>query len=1560
MAKADRSDRDGVASSLSQLQAIEKSSSSAAEKVKRIADVLNVSHVLKVSSNEDKRALTNVNDAAVRYHAQGSLDWALRWALGMLAAPTMEGHDARASPVLWRLLTHLLHALPLAIVSRHLATYNFISILERVFDMLNSSYGSDKPTSNLLPLLSLSPHASQLLPNTSHDNNVLAAGASPRKRKRHEAEHTAASNKKQKTPAPIDHSTLDTLLVSILACTRHIFQLTSEDNVDRDAYAFQYMQSILRTDHSQAARILGKWMSVLAKLRATESPLAESSSTFDTPLALRIWSESLRFSTPKLDASSKIAAASLAAPDLEFTKECLEPISRLVSCIPDSSTGTAYDLRTLLERLIVQHAWLPAKAGFRTLSREISTATSHNRAYVTEYVLPILAPFCEDSTTEGDDNARSRQCKLVHKSQLVLLFELSVRSCSLATPKSKASAMAWLETVFIAIAACLGYPIEPEKSSSPEHVNLLSSLFTVLTKREARLSTGTIQSFASSYCSLQGKPDSQQWDLLFRITAMSANVFVSSSSGAAESDQASKISSLFFSGITSSPLSCYLVNHTRLDTLPHIGELAHDILHKAIVPVAKAYASSRALDQFIDQWHTQLKKVELLCSERGGSSRSVWQAEFLSGLVGELVGTSLSTSQTREVFDRFANSLRAILLRAGSTTDDYGPSARILVSLLCSLQSDSMQRQLNTQAWDLIEAILTFISQPARTNVGEALWQLLGTAHRSWFDIAESQDIVNTYNTASQSASAPLDILVTWLERHYMSKDSSMMKDYQYAVATAGSIVLDVSRRHVESDATVSVLVQLLTCVNKILNMESDREHDVGARNALICAVAKHTILISYRNIPQLRDLYRDILSTIFRLMGRNETPEAKITPVWNFILEQACTLDGTISLREDVIWTLGMIVEHAMKTSGSGQYMNVIHAAQSYLQISPNFVKRKRREELLDAAVTMLQTNQLPDGKQHMETYLALLACYCVLPHGNSRLLQDGGAAIRAMATQIDVAALVVSQDDVSCLGSMYAIILGSVMKQSEQAGMEQSWRYRESFFEHVREVVKSRKELALLPGTLQIVKVFLEVVAPQLVVEKPGMVEQITDTRTGLLRKVHQELVHLKGEGDLSASSTIPIVSSLANVLSCYRANDSINDLGRKILRQALDLCQELWQGVTKNADVASMAVLDPETLTLETQRSVGLSHTPPEKQEQQQTPEQLGKTTTFEALRLRNQSFKATWKTLIPEARQKMSSMLVGQINNSTHTIGALRLLGMWLECTLSKETTPPKSVDTDELRQNVNNDLATVLVTLCNKLQTSNDMRIFRLVTDNILLILRSTVRLSPTFPKRPSLTPNQRHALSQSSIEALIQSLTTTTSPSGPRLPTLSSPTILTRLLLITQVTLVTHRRRLRGRHHLLAPILTHLLRLLFTPNPHARASRNLIPQPPWLSASTCTPVHATALSRLLTTTCDPSASSTRRGPRSAANALTDETRAARAHAGRYMPLVLADFCHCQLHGRIAPEVRAALRPGLHAAFACVEAGVLEAANARLGAPARSVFKALYEDYKRFGRARATT
>ena len=161
------------------------------------------------------------------------------------------------------------------------------------------------------------------------------------------------------------------------------------------------------------------------------------------------------------------------------------------------------------------------------------------------------------------------------------------------------------------------------------------------------------------------------------------------------------------------------------------------------------------------------------------------------------------------------------------------------------------------------------------------------------------------------------------------------------------------------------------------------------------------------------------------------------------------------------------------------------------------------------------------------------------------------------------------------------------------------------------------------------------------------------------------------------------------------------------------------------------------------------------------------------------------------------------------------------------------------------------------------------------------------------------------------------------------------------------IILRTHRAKIGGRYHLVVPALQSLLRCLFIP--YGRSATDADP------TSAFTEQHAAEYSRILTALCDPTVSSVTRSKKRSYSELNDETKKARSIAGQHLPYLIMEYCCCQLKGRLTPEMRMSLIPGLWAVLEVMSKDAMKTMNAAMDSSSRSVFKALYDDFRRTGK-----
>ena len=268
------------------------------------------------------------------------------------------------------------------------------------------------------------------------------------------------------------------------------------------------------------------------------------------------------------------------------------------------------------------------------------------------------------------------------------------------------------------------------------------------------------------------------------------------------------------------------------------------------------------------------------------------------------------------------------------------------------------------------------------------------------------------------------------------------------------------------------------------------------------------------------------------------------------------------------------------------------------------------------------------------------------------------------------------------------------------------------------------------------------------------------------------------------------------------------------------------------------------------------------------------------------------------------------------------------------------------------------MSQIFSSLCIQLSQPTDFRICMLAMQCMHLLLQK--RVSQNFFPHPNkrkasdlFLPKPRN-LSQWNIDNTLTVIAVVSSRSAYESQVKHAGMIYLGLCRLFGTLLAVHREKLGGRYHLIVPALQGLLRSLFIPYATAPAPNG--PRRPTTDHASVGEPHAAAYARLLTMLCSPTVSAVTRSRnhRNTRQSLNDETKKACSIAGQHLPYLIMEYCACQLKGRLPPEVKAALNPGLWAVLDVVQQEAMRTMNAAMDSSCRSIFKALYEEYRRLG------
>ncbi|KAK5151901.1 hypothetical protein LTR04_006519, partial [Oleoguttula sp. CCFEE 6159] len=743
-----------TASSLQRLTALRSTSNTGRflEQVRQAAQIVGVSLDSETLSRSRDGALERRDKVveATKQRHHGRAEWVLRWLLDKLKAEEV----TRATPESWVLLERIVCLVPISNVARQLDSYQFLDTLENT---LREAVSAAKLEEEALP----GPVDGLSAVHDDTKLDLVSIGLS-RKRRRDGTlvEGTALEEDAARTEPGVH---LRAKLFNSVNCVlKRIDSFTKPQALDRDVIMCQHMQSVLRTDAPQAARILGLWMSLQhALLRPSALPLVAHCIA---PI-LHIWDQR------SIDASSDTDTSSIL-----FSSECLVSAMRLFSTLSKSVPLTAINssarqqisiLVKEVEQLLARHILLPAHATYFAAGAD-GVATSLNRL-----VEPLRLP--QSDTTEPKVTIE-HQLNL-DVSEFPLLLDIALRCVSRSTPSKRNAEAPWIEYVFTCLADSVGISvtetkpkipisddlakeISPSRESRQEAVGSwtfrrpqrpedqrvlgLQLMLQVLLEHNASLATQTLANLAVSYSRVfECKAWDIRWNLLAVIHQLDTSVLLGDTNRAADKDLPQALPQVVFEKISTVPVdqpSGYANFQHSSDRDSNLG-----IVDLIVLPLLDAYAKKgRNLVGFVTQWHAQLAKLCEASRKTDEAAlvtlRTAWESSDLAAALRALLESSLTDRQISLLLELHVENLTVMLIRlrakppsmSGEKDDtsvraDARASLTLSDAILGAIRSDEttdlIQRHLSI-FFTTIESLLEFPSFRSLIDLS-VVWRLM-------------------------------------------------------------------------------------------------------------------------------------------------------------------------------------------------------------------------------------------------------------------------------------------------------------------------------------------------------------------------------------------------------------------------------------------------------------------------------------------------------------------------------------------------------------------------------------------------------------------------------------------------------------------------------------------------------------------------------------------------------------------------------------------------------------------------------------------------------------------
>lgn len=1337
-----------------------------------------------------------------------------------------------------------------------------------------------------------------------------------------------------------------------------IINLTEAYPAETGGSTSEHMRAVLRLRPDEVAKVLGSSMYLLSWRIGKGRTSYECWSNEPPELFYLLLSPMIALWDLRSAAADDLAGQ---ASNHAFSTHCLMPALHLLSQLEAVKHDVHVSNTTsLLQKLISAHIIMPTRAALlgtiqpgKSLDKEVAALPA------VEPLRPLqleCSQDLEDIVLQGD--------KATSTGALVMIpmtFQLIIRCTPLNTTKRRTAEMPWLQFMFIYLARCASIPILDQTSSAPGKTSLtvLEKMLEIGISSKIDIDASMLENIVSRYSGVISKePKNVNWELVGLCLKLDPNVFLRlSPSKEKDRSRPGEHGIDFLAPLLTS------ITSLGLRTLQEVSVPYRNLLSNIVVPLVAAFAHARGLDRFIEHWQKQLRICE---DDRRVSAAdvTVWEDEELLRLVARLLEPSLTSGQMEKTFYSAYVDLEQRSAFCGDDIATVAWSSSVIIECIVDGCTKETVTDKLTRTAQLVYSLSLSILQELpyqATKLRWRLWRVTASIRSNWSRILNSRRAFDAETAVERRA---LENAQETLFRNTGSVWSAQnciegLEAFKFILSFAPAVYrpdLETSSPQVEIESAIKWAVNCLYAKLGQIDPYSDpgwngRAFSATTHDALLIGCVAQLILSPKVLNCCTSNLQTELLSMLSMCAWQQERLHPADRPMtirypwlWQKLL-QTEVLKEEASLASCLCRL--QVTEYQELTEKGNDGLNGSRqwfVAKGLLSTSMDLLDRRQRALLSNCTLQNLLEHYRTMHAQQVADYVSLLARTVENPSKSLRICTEP-SALWSLAKVIDGSK---SIPNVSGMMSMRRLTDVALSHLISTAPEEKSAEYLRAFFDQLHKELSRTTSFVTTPGMSaligQAMTLFQRHWHPVSQILKNG------DSTFIDLRQAHFDIL-LKNlrTYEKSWNGVIHVALNaerqmfeLGIILDCLSEYADLLGASTPITKSTtmwLDtLHGEVGRALSKNmgstepsasqhTHMPSMEIVLAKMDRLNA--SMG--------QRQLVSPERLNSVTRLlENLRtpLARQSvlgnFKVSVENLNATGKADLLANLIGGNDRSIITNSRLLLF----------QGVVASIEDSSQKDRTVVNAISHSMAVLCDQLDRSGDFHNYLLTAQCLGLVLQK-----------------QSWAVSQWHIDTLLCAITNLTLPPAPKYNRQHAGSIYTTLCRLCGTVLATHRTKIGGRYHLVVLALQGLLRCLFIPHGRNGVSAAVLVLPPWLYGRE--PIleesHAASFVRLLTTICNPTVSSVTRSRTRSRRELNDDTKKARSIAGQHLPYVIMVYCQCQLKGRLLPTVKAALTPGLYAVFDVMSPDTMRTLNAAMDSSSRAIFKALYDDYRRFGR-----